>query len=106
MFGAGGRGPQACEAREAASGKGRDSQADAIERPMRHVRAERLMSIRELAQRADIAPSTVYQIEVGRSIPHLSVVRRISEALNVDPLTVDEFRRAIRMAGGLRSSRP
>jgi transcriptional regulator with XRE-family HTH domain len=60
------------------------------------------MTIRELAALADVAPSTVYQIEGGRSVPRLSVVRRISDALNVDPLTVDEFRRAIRTAGGLR----
>jgi DNA-binding XRE family transcriptional regulator len=71
-------------------------------RPLRDVRAELLLSIRDLAQRAGVAPSTIFLIESGRSTPRLSVARRLAEALNVDPLTVREFRRAIQAAGGLR----
>jgi transcriptional regulator with XRE-family HTH domain len=71
-------------------------------RSLRDVRAERLLSLRELARLAGVAPSTIYKIELGRSTPHLSVVRRIAVALNVDAATVTEFRRAIRARGGLR----
>jgi len=61
-----------------------------------------LLSIRELAQLANVAPSTIYLIEAGRSIPQLGVIRRLATALEVDPHTVAEFRRAIRHHGGLR----
>ena len=70
--------------------------------PLRAVRAERLLTIRELADLASVAPSTIYLIESRRSTPHLAVVRRLAEALDVDPLTVAEFRHAIRIHGGLR----
>jgi transcriptional regulator with XRE-family HTH domain len=70
-------------------------------RPLRDVRAERMLSIRELAQRASVAPSTIFLIEASRSRPRLSVVRRISEALGIDPLSITEFRRSVRASGGL-----
>jgi len=65
-------------------------------RPLRDVRADRLLSMRELAQLAGVATSTIYLIEAGRSTPHLSVIRRLSVALEIDPQAVTEFRRAIR----------
>ena len=61
----------------------------------RAVRVERLLTIRGLAQQAGVAPSTVYLIEAGRTVPRLSVVRRLAAALEIDPATVDEFRHAI-----------
>jgi transcriptional regulator with XRE-family HTH domain len=72
---------------------------------LRAVRAERLLSIRELAQQADVAPSTVFLIETGRTVPHLSVVRRLAQALDVAPATVDEFQHAIRAAQAPRPAR-
>ena len=60
----------------------------------------RLLTIRELAKLAGVAPSTIYSIESGRSTPHLAVVRRIAEALGVEPRTITEFRQAIRAHGG------
>lgn len=77
-----------------------DSVSKLDERSLRELRAERLMTIRELAQLAGVAPSTIYLIESGRSIPHLAVVRRIAAALKVDPQQVTEFRRAIQARGG------
>jgi DNA-binding XRE family transcriptional regulator len=71
-------------------------------RSLRDVRAEQLLSIRELSQRANVAPSTIYMIEVGRSVPRFSVARRIADALGVNPHTVEEFRRSIQAHGGLR----
>jgi transcriptional regulator with XRE-family HTH domain len=63
---------------------------------LRTARAERLLSIRDLARAADVAPSTIYLIESGRSVPRPSVVRRIAAALEVQPAEIEEFRRAIR----------
>ncbi len=64
-------------------------------RSLRELRVERLLSIRELARLANVAPSTVYLIESGRSTPHPATMRRLAAALSVDPYGVTEFRRAI-----------
>jgi DNA-binding XRE family transcriptional regulator len=63
---------------------------------LREARANRMLSIRDLAQAADVAPSTVYLIESGRSVPRPSIVRRISAVLAVQPAEIDEFQRVIR----------
>ena len=62
---------------------------------LREIRADRLLSIRELAQRASVAPSTIYSIEAGRTIPRQRVARQIAEVLCVEPKDVDELRRRI-----------
>ena len=62
---------------------------------LRELRAVRLLSIRDLAQRAHVAPSTIFLIEAGRTIPRQRVARQIAEVLRVDPMEVDEFRRRI-----------
>jgi transcriptional regulator with XRE-family HTH domain len=79
--------------------QGFDIGSESDVRPLRAVRAERLLSIRDLARLADVAPSTIYLIEAGRTTPRLSVIRRLSAALDVDPQAVAEFRLAIRAHG-------
>jgi transcriptional regulator with XRE-family HTH domain len=66
---------------------------------LRQVRAHRLLTIRELASRAGVAPGTVYSIEAGRSKPLLRVIRLLAAALDVDPNEVDEFREAMDSLG-------
>ena len=61
-------------------------------RPLREVRAERLLSIRELAQAAGVAPLTIHEIETGERRSGRRVVLRIAAALEVDPDEVAEFR--------------
>ncbi len=63
--------------------------------PLRALRAERLLTMRDLARLADVAPSTIYLTETGRTTPHPSVMRRIAAALGVDAHQIAEFRRAI-----------
>ena len=65
---------------------------------LRALRADRLLSIRALAQQAGMAPSSIYNIETGRRAPHLTTIRRIASALGVDPETVEEFQQAIEAA--------
>jgi transcriptional regulator with XRE-family HTH domain len=79
-----------------------DAASETDARPLRDVRAERLLSLRMLARLADVAPSTIYLTEAGRTTPQLSVIRRLAEALEVDPRAVIEFRRAIRDHAGAR----
>jgi DNA-binding XRE family transcriptional regulator len=65
---------------------------------LREVRAARLLSIRELAQQAGVAPSTIYLIETDRVTPRPRVIRQLAAALGVEPTVVDEFRHAIERA--------
>ncbi len=62
---------------------------------LREARVEQLLSIRDLARRASIAPSTVYLIEAGRTSPKLHVIRSLASVLDIDPSEVDEFRLAL-----------
>jgi len=62
---------------------------------LREARVAQMRTIRELATLASVAPSTIYLIEAGRTMARPRVMRQISQALGVDPLTIDEFRRAM-----------
>lgn len=73
---------------------------------LRQARAERLLSIRELAAAAGVAPSTIYLIEAGRTRPRPRVIRRLARALDVDPHSIDEFREAIEALAQRRRRRP
>ena len=60
------------------------------------LRRRALLSQRDLARRAGVAPSSVYLIERGRTLPRPAVMRKLADALGVsDPMQVDEFRRAV-----------
>src|SRR5438067_8952575 len=60
------------------------------------LRRRRLLSQRELARRAGVAPSSIYLIEKGGKVPQLIVMRKIVDALGLDdPVDVDEFRRVL-----------
>jgi transcriptional regulator with XRE-family HTH domain len=72
---------------------------------LRELRTAQLLTIRELAARAQVAPSTIYLIEAGRSMPRFGVARRLATALGVEPASVEEFRRAIEQAQRPRATR-
>jgi transcriptional regulator with XRE-family HTH domain len=65
---------------------------------LREWRAEKLMTIRDLAARANVANQTIVQIEHGRISPRLRTMRRLSEALEVEPAEISEFDDAIKRA--------
>ncbi len=68
--------------------------------PLRRWRAELVLSVRELARLADVAPATVYLIEAGKMTPQPAVMRRIAAALGVEARQVMEFAQAIAACGG------
>jgi CheY-like chemotaxis protein len=59
---------------------------------LRAIRQEQGFSIEALAARAGVGASTLIRIEHGTTRPRPSVVRRISAALGVAPVRIDEFR--------------
>ena len=63
----------------------------------REMRFARLLTMRELAQRAGVSPSTVYLIEAGRTRPSFRVMRQLATVLGVEPDAIDEFREAIQI---------
>ena len=65
---------------------------------LRELRTDRLLTIRELAQQAGVAPSSIYLIETGRTTPRMATIRRIAGALGVNPQAVAELRQAIEAA--------
>ena len=73
---------------------------------LRELRAERLLSVRELARQASVAPSTIFLIEAGRTIPRQRVARQIAQALHVEPMEVDELRRRIEVTKQRRPHPP
>jgi len=53
---------------------------------LKQVREKRFLSQRDLAQKAGVSPTTILHLETGESPnPRLSTVRRIAEALGLDP---------------------
>ena len=53
---------------------------------LRKVRDKRLLSQRELAERAGLSPTTILKLESGRvDDPHPRTIRKLADALQVDP---------------------
>jgi transcriptional regulator with XRE-family HTH domain len=64
---------------------------------LRAQRQTKLMSIRDLAEAAGVAPQTIVTAESGKRRPHPSTMLKIAEALGVDAKEIDEFAEAIRI---------
>jgi transcriptional regulator with XRE-family HTH domain len=54
-----------------------------------------MWSQRDLAQQARVAQKTIVDLELRRIEPRLLTMRKLAAALGVEPLEVDEFRKAI-----------
>jgi transcriptional regulator with XRE-family HTH domain len=65
-------------------------------KPLREHRREQLLTIDALAELAGVSTKTIVETELGRSIPKLRTIAKVSEALGVRPLEVEEFAAAIR----------
>ena len=53
---------------------------------MKRLRNERFLSQRDLARKAGVSPTTIMHLETGESVdPRLSTVRKVAEALEIDP---------------------
>ena len=64
-------------------------------RPLVRIRLEQGLSRRALTCRAGCSPATIYGTEKGCRVPIPQTARKLSEALGVQLLEVQEFRVAI-----------
>jgi len=62
---------------------------------LKEARVARLLTMRELAQKAGVSLATIYGVEAGRSTPTLRVIRSLGEALEVDPGEIHELASAL-----------
>lgn len=52
---------------------------------LKRLRTLRALTQVELAQRAGVTPATVVRVERNQAEPHMSTLRKLAEALGVDP---------------------
>jgi transcriptional regulator with XRE-family HTH domain len=52
---------------------------------LKELRRERVLSLRELEERSGVSYNTIWRIEDGRQGAHPRTVRKLAEALGVDP---------------------
>ena len=52
---------------------------------LRELRRERVLSLRELEERSGVSYNTIWRIEDGRQGAHPRTVRKLADALGVDP---------------------
>ena len=58
---------------------------------LREHRHARFISIEDLAEKAGVSTKTIVDTELRRTQPKFRTIRKISEALGVDPAEVAEF---------------
>lgn len=66
----------------------RDTLASVVS--LRELRRAKVLSQRELASRAKVSQKTIVDIETGKIRPHPSTLRKLAEALGVDPEALAE----------------
>ena len=57
---------------------------------LRALREARFLSHRELAKRAGVSPTTVLNLEAGKAEPQRRTIRKLAQALEVDPAELVE----------------
>ncbi len=67
---------------------------------LREARVRQMMSVRALADAAEVSPTTIHLVETGQRTPHFGTMRKIAEVLNLDPREITEFREAMDAASG------
>jgi ribosome-binding protein aMBF1 (putative translation factor) len=58
---------------------------------LREHRHAQFISIEDLAAKAKVSTKTIVDTELGRTQPKFRTIRKISEALGIDPSEVEEF---------------
>ncbi len=72
---------------------------------LREARTRRLFSVRALAEAARVSPTTINLVETGRRLPHFGTMRKIAQALDLEPGEIAEFAGGHPPSGGGKSGR-
>jgi transcriptional regulator with XRE-family HTH domain len=64
------------------------SEAAHIGKNLKAARVRRLLTQEELAEKAGVSPSTIVNIERDQTVPHFRTIRKLAEALDVDPTSL------------------
>jgi transcriptional regulator with XRE-family HTH domain len=54
-------------------------------RRLQELRVERALSLRALGERSGVAYDTINKLELGRRLAHASTIRKLADALGVEP---------------------
>jgi transcriptional regulator with XRE-family HTH domain len=54
-------------------------------RRLRQLRVEQALTLRDLGEMSSVAYDTINKLELGRRPAHASTIRRLANALNVEP---------------------
>ena len=54
-------------------------------RRLKELRSERVLSLRELEEKSGVSYNTIWRLEDGRQGAHPKTVRKLAEALGVEP---------------------
>ena len=57
---------------------------------LKTLRVRRALTQQELADRADVSSNTLNRIELNKAEPHMSTLRKLAKALDVDPTELIE----------------
>jgi transcriptional regulator with XRE-family HTH domain len=52
---------------------------------LKEIRTRRFLTQEELAERAGVSPATIVRVERNQAEPHISTMRKLARALDVDP---------------------
>jgi len=63
--------------------------------PLATVRRRKLLTQRALADMAGVTQATIVALELGKATPRIQTMRKIATALDVEPMEIAEFNRAI-----------
>ncbi len=52
---------------------------------LKEIRTRRFLTQEELAERAGVSPATIVRVERNQAEPHISTMRKLAKALEIDP---------------------
>ncbi len=52
---------------------------------LKEIRTRRFLTQEELAARAGVSPATIVRVERNQAEPHISTMRKLAKALDIDP---------------------
>jgi transcriptional regulator with XRE-family HTH domain len=66
-------------------GIGTTSSVEVDVQKLKALREERVMTLRELGEKAGVSKDTIWRLEHGRSEAYPSTIRKLAQALEVEP---------------------